>query len=446
MTSDIISLILGLIGLLLGLLAFVMARGAARERDGASERLRLQSEQILAGLRTEQETTRGQLAATERGLTAAIQTGTTGALTRAFEQITAATTAVSASMDAMRQSAVEEQRRIGSTLDQQLTGLRESNEKQLTTLRESNEKRLAEMQATVNEQLHAAVEKQMEQSFARVVDQFTAVQKALGDVQAVTAQIGDIKRLFSNVKTRGGWGEAQLRAMLEDVLPAGSFEANRKLRDDTDDMVDFAVAMPMRGGAKVWLPVDAKFPVEDYERLIAAAEAGDSEGERAARRGLERRLRDECRKIYTKYINPPVTVEFGVLYLATDGLYAEVARVPGLIEEMSRECRVMILGPSLFPALLRTVQLGHVTLALEEKADQIRSLLGATKTEMSKMDIVLGKLAKSASSMSNTIEAARTRARAVGRKLRTLETVESERADELLELETEFAAIDPEES
>ncbi|HEX3984188.1 MAG TPA: DNA recombination protein RmuC [Acidisoma sp.] len=435
MIADIIALLLGLTGLGLGAAAFFASRGGGRADRMALEALRLQNEQILAGLRAEADSTRAQMAVVERGLTAAIQTGTTGALTKAFEQITAATTVVSASMDTMRQSAVEEQRRIGATLDQQLTALRESNEK-----------RLAEMQSTVNEQLHAAVEKQMEQSFARVVDQFTAVQKALGDVQAVTAQIGDIKRLFTNVKTRGGWGEAQLRAMLEDVLPAGSFEANRKLREDTDDMVDFAVAMPMRGTARVWLPVDAKFPVEDYERLIAAVEAGDSEGERAARRGLERRLRDESRKIYEKYINPPVTVEFGVLYLATDGLYAEVARVPGLIEEMSRECRVMILGPSLFPALLRTVQLGHVTLALEEKADQIRALLGATKTEMTKMDLVLGKLAKNASSMTNTIEAARTRARQVGRKLRGLEAIEEAKADEILELEAELPVLEQDDS
>ena len=429
-------LFLGLLALALGLAAILIARAGAREREGAVDRLRLQNEQLLAGLRAEGDTTRTQLAATERGLTAAIQTGTTGALTRAFEQITAATATVATSMDAMRTSAAEEQRRIGATLDAQLT-----------VLRESNEKRLAEMQTVVNEQLHAAVEKQMEQSFARVVDQFTAVQKALGDVQAVTAQIGDIKRLFSNVKTRGGWGEAQLRAMLEDVLPMGSFEANAKLRDGSDEMVDFAVAMPMRGGARVWLPVDAKFPVEDYERLVLAAEAGDAEGERSARRGLERRLRDESRKIHEKYINPPVTVEFGVLYLATDGLYAEVARVPGLLEEMSREFRVMILGPSLFPALLRTVQLGHVTLALEEKADQIRELLGATKTEMGKMDVVLSKLEKNASAMTSTIASARTRARAVGRKLRTLEAVEGQRADALLELEADIAgAIDPEES
>ncbi len=435
MNADIIALFLGLIGLGLGAAAFVSSRGGGRAEAVAREleRLRLQNEQILAGLRAEADTTRTQLAATERGLASAIQSGTTGALTRAFEQITAATTAVSAAMDTMRQSAAEEQRRIGATLDQQLT-----------TLRESNEKRLAEMQATVNEQLHAAVEKQMEQSFARVVDQFTAVQKALGDVQAVTAQIGDIKRIFTNVKTRGGWGEAQLRAMLDDILPPGSFEANAKLREDSDDMVDFAVAMPMRGGAKVWLPVDSKFPMEDYERLIAAVDAGDSDGERQARRGLERRLRDESRKIYEKYINPPVTVEFGVLYLATDGLYAEVARVPGLIEEMSRDFRVMILGPSLFPALLRTVQLGHVTLALEEKADQIRALLGATKTEMAKMDVVLGKLAKNASTMTSTIEAARTRARQVGRKLKGLEALEDGKAEEILELEPEFPALEDE--
>ncbi len=424
MNIDVIATALGLVALLLGLLAIFLARRGAADPSAEGERARIFNEQIQAGLRAESETTRAHLSATERALAAAIQSGTTEALKQAFAQITTATTGVSTAMDAMRQAAVEEQRRIAATLDLQLT-----------TLRESNEKRLAEIQKTVNEQLNAAVEKQMEQSFARVIDQFTAVQKALVDVQAVTAQIGDIKRLFSNVKTRGGWGEAQLRALLDDILPAGSFEANAKMRDDSDEMVDFAVAMPMRGDVRVWLPVDAKFPLEDYERLIAASEIGDIDAERLARRGLERRLREESRKIREKYIHPPKTVEFGVLYLATDGLYAEVARVPGLLEEMSREFRVLILGPSLFPALLRTVQLGHVTLALEEKADQIRVLLGATKTEMVKMDEVLERLAKNANAMSSTIDKARVRARQVSRKLRSLEVVEGARAEELLELE-----------
>src|SRR6202012_5771795 len=272
----------------------------------------------------------------------------------------------------------------------------------LRELRESNDARLAEIQRTVNEQLHAAVEKQMGESFNRVIDQFTAVQKAMGDVQAVTAQIGDIKRLFSNVKTRGGWGETQVRAMLDDILPPGAYETNRKVRPDSDDAVEFVVIMPMRGEVRPLLPIDAKFPVEDYERLLAAAEAGDAEGERIATRRLDRVVREQARKIAAKYIYPPVTVEFGVMYLPTDALYAEVARIPGLIDEIGRESRVLILGPCLFPALLRTIHLGFVTLALEQKADQIRDLLGATKQEMLTMDRVLDTLARQAGSFSNT--------------------------------------------
>ena len=286
----------------------------------------------------------------------------------------------------------------------------------------------------MNEQLHAAVEKQMGESFNRVIDQFTAVQKAMGDVQAVTAQIGDIKRLFSNVKTRGGWGETQVRAMLDDILPPGAYETNKKVRPDSDDVVEFAVIMPMRGDNRPVLPIDSKFPVEDYERLLAASEAGDIEAERAATRMLERRVRDEARKIAAKYIAPPVTVEFAILYLPTDALYAEVARIPGLVDDIGRECRVLLMGPTLFPALLRTIHLGFVTLALEHKADQIRDLLGATRTEMLKMDEVLERLAKQAGTFSATIDRARMRTRAVGRKLRGVEQVEAVQAEALLEL------------
>jgi DNA recombination protein RmuC len=175
--------------------------------------------------------------------------------------------------------------------------------------------------------------------------------------------------------------------------------------------------------------------VEDYERLLAASEAGDQEAERAASKALERRIRDEARKIATKYIVPPVTVEFAVLYLPTDALYAEVARIPGLIDEIGRDCRVLVMGPTLFPALLRTIHLGFVTLALEHKADQVRDLLGATRTEMLKMDEVLDRLGKQVGTVSSTIEKARVRTRAVGRKLRGVEKVEPDRAEALLELD-----------
>ncbi len=407
----------------LALLAAMLAIWLLTGLRGEVRRLRLLAQQGLAGQRGEAELVRANLSATERALSAAIQAAQAEGMGRALAGIRDATAAVGQASDRLRQELV-------ATLADQRTLL----EARLRELREGNEKHLSEIQASVNEQLHRAVEQQMTASFARVVDQFTAVQKAMSDVQAVTAQIGDIKRLFSNVKTRGGWGEAQVRAMLDDVLPPGAYETNWKPRGDADDMVEFAVTMPARGGGGPRLPVDAKFPVEDYERLLLAAEAGDAEAERAARRGLERRLREEARRIAAKYINPPATVEFAVLYLPTDGLYAEAARIPGLIDEIGR-LRVLVLGPTLFPAMLRTIHLGHVTLALETKAGEIRDLLGATRAEMLRMDTVLEKLGRQANMFSTTIDAARTRTRAVGRKLRGMEVMDATAAGRLLGVE-----------
>jgi DNA recombination protein RmuC len=289
------------------------------------------------------------------------------------------------------------------------------------------------IQNSVNEKLHEAVEKQMTASFARVLEQFAQVQQAMGEVQSAAAQIGDLKRIFSNVKTRGGWGEAQLGAMLEQVLPPGAFERNFALRDDTRERVDFAIRMPSR--SLLWLAVDSKFPTEDYERLLNAAEAADAEAERAARDGLAIRLRLEARKIREKYICPPDTVDFGVLYLPSDGLFAEVARIPNLIDEIRVREKVIVLGPTLLPALLQTIHLGHITLDLEKRAAEIGKLLGATRHEMTKMDDVLGKLAANAAAMTNNIEKARVRTRAVSRVLKTVEMVEGNGAQALLGIE-----------
>jgi len=398
--------------------------------------LRLLGEQSLGGTRAEAETTRAALRAADTS-TAERIAGLRGAYEIGLEQVR---TVLSREQGDMRLALMEGQRKSAEQIGTQFETTRAMVEGKLRELREGNESKLAEIQKTVNEQLHAAVEKQMNESFNRVIDQFAAVQKAMGDVQAVTAQIGDIKRLFSNVKTRGGWGETQVRAMLEDILPAGAYETNRKVRADSDDVVEFVVIMPMRGEDRPLLPIDAKFPVEDYERLLAASEAGDAEGERMATRRLERAVREQARKIASKYINPPVTVEFAVMYLPTDALYAEVARIPGLIDDIGRDCRVLVLGPCLFPALLRTIQLGFVTLALEQKADQVRDLLGATRTEMLKMDDVLERLAKQAGSFSSTIERARVRTRAVSRKLRSVEAVDAPQAEQLLELDSEMLA------
>ena len=377
----------------------------------ALQRLRLLGEQALAGQRGEAETLRASLASTERALIAA--SGSAGSQLRA---------------------------ELGTAMADMRTAL----DARLRELREGNEAKLGEIQKTVNEQLHAAVEKQMTVSFARVTEQFAAVQKAMGDVQAVTAQIGDIKRLFGNVRTRGGWGETQLRAVLDDILPAGAYVTNYRPRPESSDVVEFAVVMPMRGAARVYLPIDAKFPVEDYERMLAASEAGDVEAERSARRGLERRVREEAKKIAAKYIHPPATVEFAVLYLPTDGLYVEVAQIPGLIDEIGRAHRVILLGPTLFPALLRTIHLGHVTLTLELKTDEIGRLLGATRTEMLKIDDVLARLFKQAGSFTNAIEQAQVRTRAVGRVLRGVEAIEPEAAEQLLGTAAEQDAAEQE--
>ena len=396
---------------------FALLAWRAKSGAGEAERLRLRLDQIVAGQRAEAEGLRASLAATERALTLAIQSGTTAALEKSFGQITQATAGVAATLAA-------EGAATRSLLDAKLS-----------ELREANEARLLAIQRSVNEQLHEAVEKQMSASFARVTEQFAAVQQAMGDVQAVTAQIGDLKRLFGNVKTRGGWGEAQLQALLEDMLPEGSWIANARIREETQEVVEFALRMPVRGAEKPLLAIDAKFPTEDYDRLLLAIEAGDAAAEQEARRALERRLRVEAATIAAKYIAPPRTVEFAVLYLPTDGLYLEAARMPGLIAELGAKARVMVMGPSLLPALLRTIHLGFVTLAIELNAGVIRELLGAVRTEMGKMDEVLGRLGRQAGTLSTTIEAARQRTRVMDRKLRGVEAVAPERAESLLELD-----------
>ena len=399
----------------------------------ALQTLRLLAEQSLAAARTEAETTRVALraAATDNVERLALLRG---GFDTAIEQVR---TLLSQDQGALRLALAEGQRLSAEQIGARFEITRAMVETGLREMREGNEAKLAEIQKTVNEQLDAAVEKQMRESFNRVIDQFAAVQKAMGDVQAVTAQIGDIKRLFSNVKTRGGWGETQVRAMLDDILPPGAYLTNHQVRPDSGEMVEFAVIMPMRGENRPVLPIDAKFPVEDYERLLAASDAGDVEGERTATHMLERRVRYEARKIAAKYIVPPATVEFAVLYLPTDALYAEVARIPGLVDTIGREYRVLLMGPTLFPALLRTIHLGFVTLALEQKADQVRDLLGATRTEMIRMDEVLARLEKQAGTFSKTIETARRRTRAVGGKLRGVEAADPERADFLLNLDAE---------
>jgi DNA recombination protein RmuC len=474
-----------LLAIMAGVAAFFgwLAWRGARE---AREAMLLAIDKVLAGERAEAETTRAGLAAAEGRLSASIQAGTTGTLNQAFAQISSSLAALQQTLgeafarsfgqfsettaqvvnnvDLWRRQSAEDSAKSLTALEQkfgtiqtalldalaqvfgqnkaaigEVSGILEALRRQAAEDAQKNatllETRLTAIQTSVNEKLHEAVEQQMTNSFSRVLEQFAQVQQAMGEVQSAAKQIGDLKRVFANVKSRGGWGEAQLGAMLEQILPPGSFERNFAIREGARERVDFALRMPAR--TPLWLAVDSKFPTEDYERLILAAENADLDAERDARDGIAARVRLEAKKIAEKYICPPETVEFGVMYLPSDGLFAEVARIPNLIDEVRIRDKVIILGPTLLPAMLQTIHLGHITLDLEKRAADIGRLLGATRTEMVKMDDVLARLASNASAMSSNIEKARVRTRAVGRVLRTVEFVETPEATKMLGLEDE---------
>ena len=402
--------------LLLVLVVVLMAM-LGRASSGYRTALALMQRELSVSHRTETEALRGVLASAERVLVEKAEQGR-------FES--------QAALAGLHGQVVREQGEQRVLLEQKL---REMSEQAAL--------RLAAIQNSVNAQLEASIGKTMETSFQRVLDQFAAVQKAMGDVQAVTGQIGDLKRIFTNVKSRGGWGEAQLRAMLEDLLPEGGWEANRRLRADREEVVEFVLVMPTPGHPRPLLALDAKFPVEDWDRLLQAAESGDGDAERGARKGLETTLRLEARKIASKYIVPPVTVDYAVMYLPTDGLYVEAARMPGLIETIGREHRVLIVGPALLPALVRTIAIGAMSLTIAENAGKIERLLGGVRHEFRKIDEVLGKLEKQSGTTANTIAEARKRTQLMEKKLKTVQVLSPGEAAEVLELTGDLEDEEP---
>lgn len=303
---------------------------------------------------------------------------------------------------------------------------RVEQERAMRELVEQNNRNLTVLRQSVTEKLNHAVEEQMQTSFQRVLAQFSEIQKMMGEVNSVTVQLGDLKRLFTNVKTRGGWGEAQLRSILDDILPTGTYESNVRLKENSAETVEFAVYMPAQGEHRPLLSIDSKFPTEAYERLLSAVEEGNVQAEQAARKSLESVVRQEAKKIASKYIVPPKTVDFAILYVPTDGLYAEIARIPGLIDEVGRVHHVLVMSPALIPALLRTVHLGYVSLALNEKTEDISRILGKTRQEMIKMDDVLGKLSSSAEKMTTTLVDARRRTQKIVQSLQGIGNVDLE--------------------
>ncbi len=361
------------------------------------------------------------------------------------QQAAEATRTQNAQIDAFAQQLAHLRASLSETLTQQLAQLSEVNarrvaemratlEQQLTQLQQGNAAKLDEMRATVDEKLHATLEQRLGESFKQVAERLEQVHKGLGEMQTLAQGVGDLKHLLSNVKTRGMFGEAQLGALLEQVFAPDQYAAQVATRPGSRNVVDFAIRLPGRGneGAPCWLPIDAKFPNEDYERLLDAQQRADAEGAELAARALEQRIRLEARSIAEKYLEPPHTTDFAILFLPSEGLYAEVLRRPGLMESLQREHRVTLAGPTTLMAMLNSLQMGFRTLALEKRSSEVWQVLGAVKTEFGKFGDVLARVKNQTQTVLNTLDAAEVRSRAMGRVLKTVEALPQEQAQALL--------------
>jgi DNA recombination protein RmuC len=333
------------------------------------------------------------------------------------------------------ESFARELNRFSLGLDERFERLRISVEGRLAAIQADNASKLEEMRRTVDEKLHATLEQRLGESFKLVSDRLEQVHRGLGEMQSLAAGVGDLKRVLSNVKTRGTWGEVQLAALLEQLLTADQFAANVATRPDSGERVDFAIRLPGKGdGAVVWLPIDAKFPVEDYQRLIDAQERGELGVVDEASKAIEVRLKAEARSIHEKYVAPPHTTDFALLYLPTEGLYAEALRRPGLADTLQREWRVSLAGPTTLAALLNSLQMGFRTLAIEQRSAEVWAVLGAVKSEFGKFGEALAHTRKKLDEASNSISKAETRTRQLSRKLSEVEALPASDAEKLIGL------------
>ena len=367
------------------------------------------------------------------------------------QQSAEATRTQNMQIDAFAQQLGLLQKTLSDTLTVQLQSVSESNarrmvevrdtlEKQLAQLQQSNAAKLDEMRRTVDEKLQNTLEARLGQSFKQVADRLEQVHKGLGEMQTLAQGVGDLKHLLTNVKARGIFGEAQLAALLEQVFTVDQYAAQVVTRRGGKNPVDFAIKLPGRSdsGEPLWLPIDAKFPNEDYERLLDAQGRADGPGAEVAGKALELRIRLEAKSICEKYIEPPYTTDFAILFLPTEGLYAEVLRRPGLIECLQREHRITLAGPTTLLAMLNSLQMGFRTLALEKRSSEVWQVLGAVKTEFGKFGDVLAKVKSQTETVLSTLSSAEQRSRVMGKALRNIEALPEVEAARLIPLEKEM--------
>lgn len=318
--------------------------------------------------------------------------------------------------------------------EKRLESLRVTLDQRLQQIQEDNSKKLEAMRATVDEKLQGTLEKRLGESFKLVSERLELVHKGLGEMQSLANGVGDLKRVLTNVKTRGNWGEIQLGTLLEQMLTPDQYEQN-VATGDTSERVEYAIKLPGKHehpGDFVWLPIDAKFPTESYQRLVEAQEAADVVATALAMKELEARVKGCAKDICTKYINPPKTTDFGIMFLPTEGLYAEVIRRAGLVESIQREYRIVIAGPTTLAALLNSLQMGFRTLAIEKRSSEVWELLGGVKTEFGKFGDVIGNIQKKLLSASNEFDQVAVRTRAINRKLRGVQQLNDNESLQIL--------------
>lgn len=328
----------------------------------------------------------------------------------------------------LRQSLAENASKISELKDasaKHQDQLKESLRVELESVRTNNEAQLEKMRATVDEKLQGTLEKRLGQSFKLVSERLESVQRGLGEMQNLASDVGGLKKVLTNVKSRGTWGEVQLSRQLQDILAAEQYEENVAIKPGSGERVEFAVRLPGRQDESVvYLPIDSKFPQESYERLLESQETGDAADVAAATKELDRALRAQAKIISSKYIEPPLSTDFAIMYLPTEGLFAEAIRIPGLASALQRNERVMLTGPTTLMALLNSLQMGFRTLAIEKRSSEVWQVLAAAKDEFGKYGGVLDRLKKQLQTAQNTVDSAAVRTRAINRKLRNVESLE----------------------
>lgn len=330
-----------------------------------------------------------------------------------------------------------------------LSQLTQNVESKLNQIQESNSRKLDEMRQTVDEKLQGTLEKRLGDSFKIVSDRLEQVHKGLGEMHTLATGVGDLKRVLTNVKTRGTWGEIQLRGILEQILLPSQFEANVKIRPGRDEVVEFAVRLPGKDSDEkpVWLPIDSKFPKEDYERILDAQDHADPEALKVARDGLARALKVFSKNIRDLYIMPPLSTDFAILFLPTEGLFAEVCQMPGLLDAVQRDFRVTVAGPTTMATLLNSLQMGFQTLAIQQRSSEVWEVLGAVKNEFGKFGTMLEGVEKKLEEAKNKISSVRAKSRTITRTLKKVEELDAGTEQVLIDFEEELNAPEiPEET